>query len=59
MEEWIELVKVTSHLYRVVSFPCVLAVFKLVVVTVKLTEDLHLRFEVMLLNLSQNNILGL
>ena len=49
VEEWIQLVKVTGQLNSVVSFPCVLAVFESVVVTVKLTQDLYFRFEVMML----------
>lgn len=51
--------KVAAQLDSVVSVSCLLAIFKLVLVTIKITEDLHFRLKVVLVKVFQYNAFGL
>ena len=51
--------KVAAELNKPISFPRILAILKLLVVSFELTEFLDFFFEVEVLNVSQNYTLGL
>lgn len=51
--------KVAAQLDSVVSVSCLLAIFKLVLVTIKITEDLHFRLKVVRVKVFQYNAFGL
>ena len=50
--------KVAAELNKAISFPRILAILKLLVVSVELTEGLNFVFEVVVLNGSQTHTLS-